>query len=60
MKMYVDAGWVVNDCIVPILAPSCKLKLARFSAKLRIQDGAECGKMVFTPPKKRAPPSGCF
>ena len=25
------------------MAPSCKLKLARFSALLRIQDGAECG-----------------
>ena len=25
------------------VAPSCKLKLARFSTKLRIQDGAECG-----------------
>ena len=28
------------------MAPSCKLELARFSAKLRIQDGAECGKKV--------------
>ena len=26
------------------MAPSCKLKLARFSDQLRIQDGAECGK----------------
>ena len=26
------------------LAPSCKLELARSSALLRIQDGAECGK----------------
>ena len=25
------------------MAPSCKLELARFSAWLRIQDGAECG-----------------
>ena len=25
------------------VAPSCKLELARFSALLRIQDGAECG-----------------
>ena len=33
--------------IVPILAPSCKLKLPRFSAKLRIQDGAECGNLGF-------------
>ena len=33
--------------IAPILAPSCKLKLARFSAKLRIQDGAECGNIQF-------------
>ena len=24
------------------MAPSCKLELARFSGKLRIQDGAEC------------------
>ena len=38
------AGWLGGPMIiVPILAPSCKLKLARFSAKLRIQDGAECG-----------------
>ena len=28
---------------MPILAPPCKLKLARLSGKLRIQDGAECG-----------------
>ena len=28
------------------MAPSCKLELARFSAKLRIQDGAECGNIV--------------
>ena len=36
------AGWVAGSMIiVPILAPSCKLKLARFSAELRIQDGAE-------------------
>ena len=26
------------------MAPSCKLELARFSALLRIQNGAECGK----------------
>ena len=25
------------------VAPSCKVELARFSASLRIQDGAECG-----------------
>ena len=38
------AGWLAGSMIiVPILAPSCKLKLARFSAELRIQDGAECG-----------------
>ena len=30
-----DRGRVI---IVPILAPSCKVKLARFSGKLRIQD----------------------
>ena len=40
------AGWLAGPMIiVPILAPSCKLKLARFSAELRIQDGAECGNM---------------
>ena len=26
------------------MAPSCKIELARFSARLGIQDGAECGK----------------
>ena len=26
------------------VAPSCKLKIARFLAQLRIQDGAECGR----------------
>ena len=39
-------GWLGGPMIiVPILAPSCKLKLARFSAELRIQDGAECGNL---------------
>ena len=28
------------------MAPSCKIELARFSARLRIQDGAECGNIV--------------
>ena len=28
------------------VAPSCKLELARFSAWVRIQDGAECGNML--------------
>ena len=28
------------------MAPSCKVKLARFSAQLRIQDGAECGNIA--------------
>ena len=40
-------GWLAGSMIiVPILAPSCKLKLARFSAKLRIQDGAQCGNIL--------------
>ena len=30
------------------MAPFCKLKLARFSAKLKIQDGAECGINLYT------------
>ena len=38
-------GWMGRVIIVPIPAQSCKLKLARFSAKLRIKDGAKCGKM---------------
>ena len=29
------------------VAPSFKLELARFSAKLRIQDGAKCGNMKY-------------
>ena len=29
-------------------APSCKLELARFSAQLKIQDGAECGNNLET------------
>ena len=39
------AGWVddsLRKCC-HFVAPSCKLELARFSALLRIQDGAECG-----------------
>ena len=31
----------LSSCL--FVAPSCKLVLARFSALLRIQDGAECG-----------------
>ena len=39
------AGWLaLSMIIVPILDPSCMLKLVRFSAKLRIHDEAECGK----------------
>ena len=34
------------------MAPSCKIELARFSAKLRIQDGAKCGKNGVIPPLK--------
>merc|ERR1711872_1022726 len=45
------AGWLGGlMIIVPILAPSSKLKLARFSAELRIQDGAECGNTLFIQP----------
>ena len=28
------------------MAPSCKIELARFSARLRIQDEAECGNIM--------------
>ena len=48
------AGWVAGSMIiVPILAPSCKLKLARFSAKLIIQDGAKCGNISCLKEKTR-------
>ena len=40
---WLAGGLAGSMIIVPILAPSCKLKLARFSVKLRIQDGAEYG-----------------
>ena len=38
-------GWVGGSFrkYYHFVAPSCKLELARFSAWLRIQDGAECG-----------------
>jgi len=39
-------GWWVEDSFrkyCHFMAPSCKLELARFSALLKIQDGAECG-----------------
>ena len=40
------AGWMAGSMIIgPMLAPSFKLKLARFSAELRIQDGAGCGNL---------------
>ena len=52
-------GWLAGPMIiVPILAPSCKLKLARFSAKLRIQDGAEWCNNVFD--KKKFSPKLFF
>ena len=43
-KMKVGCWLAGSMIIVPILAPSCKLILSGFSAKLRIHDGAECGK----------------
>ena len=38
-------GWMVYSFrkYCHFVAPSCKLELARFSALIRIQDGAECG-----------------
>ena len=50
-------GWLAGKCgggsakkcilvkIMPLCGPSCKLRLARFSAKLKLQDRAECGKI---------------
>ena len=42
------AGWVDDSFrkYCHFVAPSCKLELARFSALLRIQDGAECGNIA--------------
>ena len=37
-------GWDLLR-IMPLRGPSCKIELARFSARLRIQDGAECADM---------------
>ena len=40
------AGWLGGwflVIIIPLCGPSCKLRLARSSARLRFQDGAECG-----------------
>ena len=34
------------------MAPSCKIELARFSARQRIQDGAECGNSIREDPRK--------
>ena len=41
-------GWVGGSFrkYYHFVAPSCKLELARFSAWLRIQDGAECGNIA--------------
>ena len=44
-------GWVDDSFrkYSHFVAPSYKLELARFSALLRIQDGAECGNIIFLP-----------
>ena len=43
-------GWWVGGChdakSCYFVAPFFKLELARFSVKLSIQDGAECGKIL--------------
>ena len=40
-----SGGWVVGSLgnLHHFVAPSCKLRLARFSARLKLQDRAECG-----------------
>ena len=38
-------GWLCQK-IMPLSALSCKIRLARFSAGLKIQDRAECGNNV--------------
>jgi len=40
---YIYGQWVVLSENSKFMAPSIKLGLTRFSTKLRIQDGAECG-----------------
>ena len=45
-------GWRVGGSFrkyYHFVAPSFKLELARFSAWLRIQDGAECGNICISP-----------
>ena len=43
-------GWVVGSAALysHFVAPSCKLELARFSALLRIQDGARVWQKGFS------------
>ena len=48
-KKWAAGGWVVSSEKWHSVAPSCKLGLSKFSALLRIQDGAECGKKMRTP-----------
>ena len=38
------AGWILQK-IVPLCGPSCKLRLARFSAELKFQDGPSVAKI---------------
>ena len=40
-------GWLVGGHFVAL---SCKIRLARFSAKLKFQDRAECGNIYFGNP----------
>ena len=39
--------WWLCKKIMPLCALSCKIRLARFSARLKFQDRAECGNIDF-------------
>jgi hypothetical protein len=37
--------YLIHLVIIPLRGPSCKLRLARFSAKLKLQDGPSVAKI---------------
>jgi hypothetical protein len=56
MAGWKSGGGAAKNCIfvkiMPLRGPSCKLRLARFSAKLKFQDGVCVAKMAL--------PTKCF
>ena len=46
-------GWVYGMIIIPLRGPSCKLRFARISDKLKFQDGPSVAKMILGEMKNR-------